>query len=103
LATAGGGWRSSSRRKHDARAGPQTRPVCFRINERLSKTVDYPAIRVGVAGAFCTMATAKDVGPSGPSLGAKADVVRTFTMKVSGAVTAEVKGKKGDEKETRLV
>jgi hypothetical protein len=60
-------------------------------------------IVVGVAGAFCTMATAKDVGPSGPSLGVKADVVRTFTMKVSGAVTAEVKGKKGDEKETRLV
>ena len=55
-------------------------------------------IVLGVAGAFCNVATAADVGPFGPSLGAKADVVRTFTMKVSGAVTAEVKGKKGDEK-----
>ena len=55
-------------------------------------------IAVSVAGALCNMATAADVGPFGPSIGVKADVVRTFTMKVSGAVTAEVNGKKGDEK-----
>jgi len=55
-------------------------------------------IMVGVTGAFCNIATAEDVGPFGPSAGGKADVVRSFTMKVSGAVTAEVKGKKGDEK-----
>jgi hypothetical protein len=55
-------------------------------------------IVIGVAGAWGSMATAEDVGPFGPSLGAKADVVRAFTMKVSGAMTAEVKGKKGDEK-----
>ena len=55
-------------------------------------------IAIGVAGAWGNMAAAEDVGPFGPSLGAKADVVRAFTMKVSGAVTAEVKGKKGDEK-----
>jgi hypothetical protein len=53
---------------------------------------------IGVAGAWGNMAAADDVGPFGPSLGAKADVVRSFTMKVSGAVTADVKGKKGDEK-----
>jgi len=55
-------------------------------------------IVIGVAGALGNMAAAEDVGPFGPSMGAKADVVRAFTMKVSGAVTAEVKGKKGDEK-----
>jgi hypothetical protein len=41
---------------------------------------------------------AEEVGPFGPSLGAKALVVRTFTMKTTGAVAAEVKGEKGDEK-----
>jgi hypothetical protein len=41
---------------------------------------------------------ADEVGPFGPSLGAKALVVRTFTMKTTGAVAAEVKGEKGDEK-----
>jgi len=59
-------------------------------------------IVIGVAGAWGAMATAGDVGPFGPSLGAKADVVRAFDMKVTGAMTAEVKGKKGDEK-TALV
>jgi len=55
-------------------------------------------IVVCVAGALGNMAAAADVGPFGPPLGVKADVVSAFTMKVSGAVTAEVKGKKGDEK-----
>src|SRR3990172_7220863 len=55
-------------------------------------------IAVCVAGALSNMAAAADVGPFGPPLGVKADVVRAFTMKVSGAVTADVKGKKGDEK-----
>jgi len=41
---------------------------------------------------------AEEVGPFGPSLGAKAQVVRTFTMKTTGAVAVEVKGEKGDEK-----
>jgi hypothetical protein len=59
-------------------------------------------IAVCVAGALCNVSAAEDVGPFGPSLGAKADVVRAFTMKVSGAMTAEVKGMKGDEK-TELV
>ena len=40
---------------------------------------------------------AEEVGPFGPSLGAKALVVRTFTMKTTGAVAAEVKGDKDDE------
>jgi hypothetical protein len=56
------------------------------------------SIVISVAGAWGTTATAGDVGPFGPSLGSKADVVRAFDMKVSGAMTAEVKGKKGDEK-----
>jgi hypothetical protein len=55
-------------------------------------------IAVCAAGAFSNMAMAADVGPFGPPLGVKAEVVRTFTMKVSGAMTTEVKGKKGDEK-----
>ena len=55
-------------------------------------------IAVCVAGGLSNMAAAADVGPFGPPLGVKADVVRAFTMKVSGAVTADVKGKKGDEK-----
>jgi len=55
-------------------------------------------VGISVAGALCTMATAEDIGPFGPSIGVKADVVRTFAMKVTGAVTAEVNGKKGDEK-----
>lgn len=59
-------------------------------------------IVISVAGASGTMATAGDTGPYGPSLGGKADVVRAFDMKVSGAVTAEVKGKKGDQKTALL-
>lgn len=55
-------------------------------------------IAIGVAGAWGNRASAEDVGPFGPPMGAKADVVRAFAMKVSGAMTAEVKGKKGDGK-----
>jgi hypothetical protein len=55
-------------------------------------------IAIGVAGAWGNMAAAEDVGPYGPPMGGKADVVRAFTMKVSGAMAAEVKGKKGDGK-----
>src|SRR3989337_4188737 len=56
------------------------------------------SIVISVAGSLSNIATAGDVGPFGPSAGGKADVVKAFSMKVSGAVTAEVKGKKGDEK-----
>jgi hypothetical protein len=55
-------------------------------------------IAIGVAGAWGNMAAAEDVGPFGPPMAAKADVVRAFNMKVSGAMAAEVKGKKGDGK-----
>jgi hypothetical protein len=41
-------------------------------------------------------ARADEVGPYGPPLGVKADVVRSFTLKTSGAVTKEVNGRKGD-------
>jgi hypothetical protein len=52
-------------------------------------------------GALATIdgaGIAEDVGPFGPPLGAKALVVRTFSMKISGAVAAEVKGEKSDER-----
>ena len=39
---------------------------------------------------------AQDLPPFGPALGQKADVVRTFKLKATGAVTKEVTGKKGD-------
>ena len=60
---------------------------------------------MGVAGGMVVAALftaagngmAEEVGPFGPSLGAKALVVRTFTMKTTGAVAAEVKGNKDDE------
>jgi len=56
----------------------------------------------GLLGILGSLAGAEEVGPFGPSLGAKAMVVRTFHMKTSGAVEAEVKGEKGDE-ETGLI
>ena len=42
-------------------------------------------------------AETEDPGPHGPGLGT-ADVVRSFTLKTTGAVTKEVKGKKDDGK-----
>jgi hypothetical protein len=39
-----------------------------------------------------------DLPPFGPPLGAKADVVRSFTMKLTGAVKKTVTGAKGDGK-----
>lgn len=43
-------------------------------------------------------ALAEEVPPFGPALGEKAPVVRTFNMKITGAVKKEVTGKKGDGK-----
>ena len=47
------------------------------------------ALMAGVAGA-------QNVGPFGPPMGVKAEVVRSFAMKTTGAVVAEVQGKMGD-------
>ena len=43
-------------------------------------------------------AGATDLGPYGPPFGVKADVVRSFTLKTTGAIVKEVAGKKGDGK-----
>jgi hypothetical protein len=61
----------------------------------------------GLAGGLLALAspsvaTAEDVPPFGPPLGAKAHVVRSFAMKITGAVKKDVTGKKGDGK-TALV
>lgn len=76
-------------------------PVIGRMPEGKGGDMKQRWISIAVAGILSVLAGsvghAADIGPFGPSLGAKADVVRSFTMKVSGAMTAEVKGRKGDE------
>jgi hypothetical protein len=58
----------------------------------------------GLAGAGLlalaspSAALAEDVPPFGPPLGVKAQVVRAFSMKITGAVKKDVTGKKGDGK-----
>lgn len=63
-------------------------------------------VSIGVAMALSVvmicLASAEDVGQFGPPLGVKAMVVRTFSMKTTGAIAKEVKGSKGDG-ETALV
>lgn len=55
-------------------------------------------IMAGVLLASVGSGLADDVGPFGPPIGVKAPVVRTYTMKTTGAVAVEVKGERGDEK-----
>jgi hypothetical protein len=60
--------------------------------------------RLAVAGSGLlvlvqpTAIAAQEVPPFGPALGQKADVVRSFRLRATGAVTKEVTGKKGDGK-----
>ena len=67
---------------------------------RMRRTAFYTTILGFVAGIIAAgvvgEARADELGPFGPPLGVKADVVRTFTMKTSGAVAKNVKGSKGD-------
>lgn len=53
-----------------------------------------------VAGALAALpaaaAWAQDLGPFGPPMGVKAEVVRSFSMKTTGAAAADIQGKKGD-------
>ncbi|HEX9181316.1 MAG TPA: hypothetical protein VF859_13025 [Burkholderiales bacterium] len=55
---------------------------------------------IWMAGALALLtgaAGAQDVGPFGPPMGVKAEVVRSFSMKTTGAVAADIQGKKGDD------
>lgn len=61
---------------------------------RLGSVVACVIAAIQALGAVGTRAD--EVGPYGPPLGVKADVVRSFTLKTSGAVTKEVNGRKGD-------
>jgi len=51
-----------------------------------------------VAAGLLLLLAAADVGPYGPAFGAKADVVRSFTLTTTGAIAREITGKKGDGK-----
>jgi len=59
-------------------------------------------ILLGVACAWLVtspiQATAEEVPPFGPPLGAKAEVVRSFSMKTTGALALDVVGTLGDGK-----
>ena len=65
---------------------------------RLSKGLAVTGIAIALSIAAIGAGSAEDVGAFGPPLAVKAMVVRTFTMKTSGAIKTEVKGEKGDEK-----
>jgi hypothetical protein len=66
------------------------------------RTRGIAAIALAAAGTVLApprfASAGPELGPYGPPFGAKADVVRSFTLETTGAVARAVSGKKGDGK-----
>jgi hypothetical protein len=58
----------------------------------------WKALLAAAGLSAATARAAETLGPYGPPFGAKADVVRSFTLKTTGYLPREVSGKKGDGK-----